>query len=408
MTASPAGWRRWPGRSSRCLAGTDQHQLAQAQHQLAQGQHQLADGRASGGTGGVRPSRTARCRLAPASGQLGDRPGDRGRTRPPGRLARRRQDAATDPDHHPHGPTDLLRQPARASGPRRPAGRAQGAGDTLDDLFGRLDAAFEAQRQFVANASHELRAPLTRQRALIQVALADPDANLTSLRAAHERVLASEQQLEQVIDALLTLTRGQAGLERREHLDLAARLPGPARARVRARRPRPRRSHDAGPGAGRRRSTTARASDRQPDRQRDPPQHPRRTFEITTGTRDGHAFMAIANTGPAVPPEQIQRLFQPFQRLDGARTGTTTATGWDSPSSKRSPTRTGPSSSPAPTRGRTHRRALIPAGDLGPGLLQPRVVGRLVPLNVHGPWRMHGGTGTGRRDHSGLWMLRQS
>src|ERR1700733_12297482 len=95
-------------------------------------------------------------------------------------------------------------------------------GDTLDDLFGRLDAAFEAQRQFVANASHELRGPLTRQRALIQVALADPDANLASLRQAHERVLASEQHLEQMIEALLTLTRGEAGPERREELDLEA------------------------------------------------------------------------------------------------------------------------------------------------------------------------------------------
>ena len=93
-------------------------------------------------------------------------------------------------------------------------------GDTLDDLFGRLEAAFEAQRQFVANASHELRTPLARQRALIQVALADPDASFSSLRAAHERVLVSEQHLEQMIDALLTLTRGQAGLERRERLDL--------------------------------------------------------------------------------------------------------------------------------------------------------------------------------------------
>src|SRR5581483_11106218 len=80
-------------------------------------------------------------------------------------------------------------------------------GDTLDALFARLDAAFEAQRQFVASASHELRGPLARQRALIQVALADPDASFGSLRAAHERVLASEQHLEQLIDALLALTR---------------------------------------------------------------------------------------------------------------------------------------------------------------------------------------------------------
>jgi hypothetical protein len=84
-----------------------------------------------------------------------------------------------------------------------------------------LEDSYEAQRQFVANASHELRTPLTRQRALIQVALADPQASFSSLRAAHERVLASEQHLEQMIDALLTLTRGQAGLERRERLDLA-------------------------------------------------------------------------------------------------------------------------------------------------------------------------------------------
>ena len=50
-------------------------------------------------------------------------------------------------------------------------------GRTLDDLFGRLQASFESQRQFVANASHELRTPLAGQRTLIQVALADPDAD---------------------------------------------------------------------------------------------------------------------------------------------------------------------------------------------------------------------------------------
>ena len=85
-----------------------------------------------------------------------------------------------------------------------------------------MEDSYEAQRQFVANASHELRAPLTRQRALIEVALASPEATSRHCAETHERVLASEQQLEQLIDALLALTRGQAGLERRDQLDLAA------------------------------------------------------------------------------------------------------------------------------------------------------------------------------------------
>ncbi|MFD1048424.1 HAMP domain-containing protein [Kibdelosporangium lantanae] len=58
-------------------------------------------------------------------------------------------------------------------------------GDTFDELLGRLEAAFQAQRLFVANASHEMRTPLARQRVLSQVALADPNATVSTLRAAH-------------------------------------------------------------------------------------------------------------------------------------------------------------------------------------------------------------------------------
>ena len=95
-------------------------------------------------------------------------------------------------------------------------------GDTFDGLLGRLESSFEAQRQFVANASHELRTPLTLSRALLQVALADPDLSLDSLRATCEEVLEAQSEQERLLEALLTLSHSQAGLERREPLDLAS------------------------------------------------------------------------------------------------------------------------------------------------------------------------------------------
>jgi len=78
---------------------------------------------------------------------------------------------------------------------------------TLDDLFARLEAAFASQRRFIANASHELRTPLTAERSLLQVALADPDATVDSLRSASEEVLALGRAQEQLIDGLLQLAR---------------------------------------------------------------------------------------------------------------------------------------------------------------------------------------------------------
>jgi signal transduction histidine kinase len=61
--------------------------------------------------------------------------------------------------------------------------------DTFDQMLGRLDAAFETQRRFVANASHELRTPLAIARTEVDVALADPATGPAELRAMAERVL---------------------------------------------------------------------------------------------------------------------------------------------------------------------------------------------------------------------------
>jgi signal transduction histidine kinase len=184
-----------------------------------------------------------------------------------------------------------------------------------------LEDSYAAQRQFVANASHELRAPLTRQRALIEVALGSSSADVDSLRRAHERVLASEQHLAQLIDALLALARSQAGLERHERLDLATQ----ATRVLESQRPELERSHLALRATLEPATTTGdpRLTERlianlisNAIRHNVDGGH----VEVVTGTRDRRAFVSIANTGPSVPSGEIARLFEPFQRAADART----------------------------------------------------------------------------------------
>ena len=184
-----------------------------------------------------------------------------------------------------------------------------------------LEAAHEAQRQFVANASHELRAPLTRQRALIQVALADPRADAASLRAAHERVLAAEQHLEQMIDALLALTRGQAGLQRHEQVDLAAiavEAMLPYDAELAANGLELRRNLGGSPIQGDPRLLERLIANLVQNAVRH--NVAGGWLEVTTGTRQRRPFVAVANTGPIIDPAEIERLFEPFERIGTART----------------------------------------------------------------------------------------
>jgi len=76
--------------------------------------------------------------------------------------------------------------------------------------------------RFVAFVAHELRAPVALQRALVEVTLADADADAAALREMGERVLAACEQQQRLIDALLDLTRTRCRLRRREPVDLAS------------------------------------------------------------------------------------------------------------------------------------------------------------------------------------------
>jgi signal transduction histidine kinase len=193
-------------------------------------------------------------------------------------------------------------------------------GDTFDGLLDRLEASFRAQRQFIANASHELRTPLARQRVISQVALSDPGASVESLSTAHQRVLAAGAEQEQLIDALLTLAQGQAGLDQREPFDLAAVTSQVIAARQSEAAHRNLTLHaalDPAPASGSP-SLAERLTANLIDNALRHNQ-PGGKINITTETRGSQAILSVANSGPAVPASAIDRLFHPFQRLTSDR-----------------------------------------------------------------------------------------
>jgi len=193
--------------------------------------------------------------------------------------------------------------------------------DTFDGLLARLEAAFNAQRLFIANAAHELRTPLARQRVISQVALADPGASIESLRAAHERVLASGAEQHQLINALLILARGQAGLDKHEPFDLAD-LAGEILSH---RQPEAQRQNltlhlelSPAPATGSPRLAGHLAANLIDNALRH--NLPGGQVEVITAARDSRAVLTVANTGPVIPAAAIDRLLQPFQRLAADRT----------------------------------------------------------------------------------------
>jgi signal transduction histidine kinase len=189
-------------------------------------------------------------------------------------------------------------------------------GSTLDDLFARLESTFESQRHFIANASHELRTPLAGLQTLLEVALADRDPDPDTLRSVCKEALALGQHQERLVKALLTLAISERGIEQWEPLDLASiteTLLVDRSEQAQRRGIRIDATLAAAPAAGDPSLVELLVANLV-----DNALHhniPDGTVEISTISASGRATITVSNTGPVIPGDEVERLFQPFQRL---------------------------------------------------------------------------------------------
>jgi signal transduction histidine kinase len=202
--------------------------------------------------------------------------------------------------------------------------------DTFDGMLARLESAFDSQRRFIANASHELHTPLTVQRAAIEVALADPDPTVDSLQSMAVQLRAATERHEHIIDSLLALARGQRGVQQWDHLDLAAVAQEAIEAAMTpsaSTRSIPHITADlaAAPLLGDRILLDQLAANLVNNAIRH--NVPGGWITVRTATRGGAVELCVTNSGPAIPPDAAQSLFQPFHRLGPERTQTDAAPG---------------------------------------------------------------------------------
>lgn len=195
--------------------------------------------------------------------------------------------------------------------------------DTFDEMLGRLQAAFEAERRFVANASHELRTPLSVIRTEVDVTLADPAAGVADLRRMGEVAREGTERADRLLNSLLFLARTQAsGLSVVQQVDLAA-LVGPALlavdAELMARQVTVAVTGSAAPVSG------------------DPALLERVVgnlvenavrhnlsgghIAIVTGVQGRSGFIQVTSGGTVIDPGTVAELFEPFRQGERTRTG---------------------------------------------------------------------------------------
>jgi signal transduction histidine kinase len=163
---------------------------------------------------------------------------------------------------------------------------------------------------------------LTAARALLEMVITDPHANVETFRETCRHVLHENEQQEQLIDALLSLAQGQRGLGRREHINLDAVVTGEVQRQegdAAARGLQVELSFEPAVISGDQRLVRRLVSNLLENAIRHNTEHGE--VRVTVDARAGEPILKVANTGPLIPSDEIARLLQPFQRLTPDRIG---------------------------------------------------------------------------------------
>jgi len=191
----------------------------------------------------------------------------------------------------------------------------------LNDMFARLEAAFERQVRFTADASHELRTPLSIVYSQAELALAR-ERPAEEYRQSIETCFRAAQRMKSLVESLLVLARADAGrLQlRSDDFDLAdsarecVELVGQLAA---ARRVELKMELASTPVRG----DSFRMAQVITNLLTNAIHYNREGGSVTVsvGPRDNRATLSVSDTGVGIAPEDQAHLFERFYRVDKAR-----------------------------------------------------------------------------------------
>jgi signal transduction histidine kinase len=200
--------------------------------------------------------------------------------------------------------------------------------DTFDAMVARLEASFASQSRFIADASHELRTPLAIARTSVEVTLAKARPTTEQWQAMAHRVLSATGRADRLLDGLLALARSDRDVILRESHDLARAAvvaladvdPDIEATNLDVRtelRPAPVLGDSVLLDRLVANLVTNAVRHNRPDG----------WLWVVSGTRDEQAFVRVSNSGPVVPADEVDRLFEPFQRFGAGRTNSNRGSG---------------------------------------------------------------------------------